>query len=87
MTILRKTLLALVATATIAGGTVATTASAQAGHKHHHGGVVVKFGHNHHYGQWGGGYGGGYGGCFYKPKLIHTPWGPVWKNKLVCPWY
>ncbi|MCW1841856.1 sulfur globule protein precursor [Prosthecomicrobium hirschii] len=87
---MRKTMMALAATAALATGTVAATSAAEAK-------VVIKVQGGHHghhfyggpyYGgpYYGGPYYGGYygGGCVVKPKLVHTPWGPVWKNKTFC---
>jgi len=84
---LRKTLMALAATAALATGTVAATSAAEAkvvikvhGHHGHHGGYF--YGGPYYGGPYYGGYYGG--GCVVKPKLVHTPWGPVWKNKTFC---
>ena len=80
---IRKTLMALAATAALATGTVAASSAAEAK-------IVIKVGGGHHgfYNPYYGGYyGGGYGGCFYKSKKVWTPWGPEWVSKKVCPWY
>jgi hypothetical protein len=84
---LRKTLMALAATAALATGTIAATSAAEAK-------VVIKVGGGGYYGggyyggyygpAYGGYYGGYGGGCVSKPKLVYTPWGPVWKTKTFC---
>jgi hypothetical protein len=85
----KKTLIALAAAATLAGATVATTSSAQAG------GFVVKIGHgyhgghgyygHHYYKPWKH-YGYGYGGCYWTKVKVWTHYGPEWISKKVCTW-
>jgi hypothetical protein len=88
----RKTMIALAATAALAGGAIG---SAEAKHKKHFD-IDINFGGGG-YG-WGGGYGGGYGyGDDYcgwkviKKKIwVDTPWGPkkkIIKKKVNTCWY
>ncbi len=81
---IRKTLLAAAAVATLAAGALAPTSASAFGWKGHHFGHHFRhhnWGFRHHY--WGVRYVNPTPGCFYVKK--YRPWGIVIKK--VCPWY